>query len=88
MSEPSPYRELGVQADVRSFAARGLRKPNKNRERDLYSGAPAAARGNHYWENVYSRADVVSNTQRCRKCGRPKFAVDGLRCAGRKGVRR
>lgn len=87
-SERSPYKELGLSSrhTVVQTARRRVRLPSFGNSRD--SGLPVFG---HYFEPLAAASpnNTGANLRRadamlCRRCDKPRFAVDGKRCRGKK----
>lgn len=79
MSEPSPYRQAGIEAGIRVSVA--LRRKSERPARGIF-GSAEAFKNRHIFGNMYKRQGLVIRMQECRLCRQPKFAVDGMPCIG------
>lgn len=74
----SPYKEMGVKSQARQPAI--VRRPtialtiSKKEAKNAGTG--------HIWTVEFSKGDFI---ERCRKCGKPAFAVELDRCGGKRG---
>lgn len=77
MSEPSPYREAGVDANV-------TRRPRPQRRHAPVGGVKETPRERHLyrWQpsGQNSKRQPLPRTVACAYCRQPKFAVEGTPC--------
>lgn len=99
-SPSSPYREVGIEAfDVATRATPGSRKKKAIKAATLRklnsmgNGVQSTKhlRPGHDFQPQIGRGSYRERTQtdlamaiQCRYCGQPKFAVDGIKCKGKK----
>ena len=91
MSSPkSPYKEVGLSSLEMSSQPKRRRRPKG--EKKLYSYDPGKIPRTHHDFSPLDptalgrqgRQVVRADAATCRRCGQPRFAVDGQRCRGRR----
>ena len=73
----SPYREVGLTSTQTKAPKRRQDPPVR-----VGSAQRDARRLGHNWGTLHYREGQPSKTPVCRRCGKPKFAVEGQKCRG------
>lgn len=85
-SERSPYKEV----NIRPIDALQMRKLRRDPSPSVCVDRAKLPKDGHDFapRNVSTMARgkeaAYSNTKPCRRCGKPKFAVEGTRCRGKR----